>query len=181
MGREVQVSFPETTLVPIGEVASQLGGDEAAVVRLYVGIRGDLAGGCLVVVPVGEAQRLADQLLSRQSQTASALGEEEISCLAEMGNILSAAFINALADRTGLAVAAEVPDTCMDMCLPAIDSVLARFNQPGDSLLLTRVELFAEADCPAVCSLLLFLETSSMAAMEAAFARRHARESGGAR
>lgn len=181
MGREVQVSFPETSLVPIAAIASQLGGDESAVVRMYVGMRGDIAGGCLMVLPVEEAMRLADQLLARKPGTTASLGDEEISGLSEMGNILSAAFINALADRTRLAVAAEVPDTCVDMCLPVIDSVLARFNQPGDSLLLTRVELFAGEGCRAACSLLLFLETASMAAVGAALAGSRTKETGGPR
>ena len=38
----------------------------------------------------------------------------------------------------------EVPEISIDMCLPVIDSVLARFNQPGDKLLLTEAVIYGD-------------------------------------
>ena len=51
----------------------------------------------------------------------------------------------------------------MDMCQAVIDSVLARFNQPGDQLLLTETVLFLDESQQVACHLLLFLEPESLA------------------
>ena len=38
-------------MVPLGDVAELMGGDEATVGGIYVGVQGDLAGGILLVFP----------------------------------------------------------------------------------------------------------------------------------
>jgi hypothetical protein len=58
------------------------------------------------------------------------------------------------------------------MCLPVIDSVLARFNQPGDTLLLTEAMIYVGGSENVVCHQVLFLEPDSyrrlMTALDAA-------------
>ncbi len=44
-GREIRVSFPESRLVPISDVAETMGGEEASVGGIYVEVQGDLHGG----------------------------------------------------------------------------------------------------------------------------------------
>ena len=89
-----------------------------------------------------------------------------------MGNILACCFINAFADADGLMVHAEVPEISIDMCLPVVDSVLARFNQPGDKILLTEAVVYgrryAEGGVPpAACSWSRSRCTRLMAALSA--------------
>ena len=74
--------------------------------------------------------------------TTTELSAVDMSGLSEMGNILACCFINAFADADGLVASAEVPEISVDMCLPVIDSVLARFNQPGDKILLTEAVIY---------------------------------------
>ena len=85
-----------------------------------------------------------------------------MSGLSEMGNILACCFINAFADADGLVASAEVPEISIDMCLPVIDSVLARFNQPGDKILLTEAVIYGGDSENVVCHQLLFLEPDSL-------------------
>jgi chemotaxis protein CheC len=178
MGRGIQVSFPDTSEAPIGEISEMLGGEEAAVARIYVGIQGDIKGGCLFVMAYEEAFRLCDILLQREAGTTRALGEEENSALSETGNILCSSFINAVADGSGLTALSEVPDLCVDMCQAAIDPVLARFNQSGMTLLVTRTELFVDESERSVSNMLLFLDQGSYPALSAAFAARDSEPQG---
>jgi hypothetical protein len=48
------------------------------------------------------------------------------------------------------------------MCLSAIDSVLARFNQPGDQLLLTEAAIYGGGMENVVCHQIMFLEPDSL-------------------
>jgi chemotaxis protein CheY-P-specific phosphatase CheC/chemotaxis signal transduction protein len=161
MGQEIRVSFPESRLVPLADVAELMGGDEATVGGIYVGIGGDISGGVLLVFPESNLLSIDDMLHGRPAGTRTELSDVDPSGLSEMGNILAACFINSMADAARLRVGPEVPEISIDMCLPVIDSVLARFNQPGDEILLTEAVIYGADMHTAVCHLLLFLEPAS--------------------
>jgi two-component system chemotaxis sensor kinase CheA len=163
MGRDIRVSFPEIRTLNIGDVASELFGEEEKPVGgIYVGVKGDIQGGILTVMPMEYLLQFGDMLYGRKPGSSKDLIKEEMSGLAEMANILSASFIRAMADTTGFDIMQEAPEMSVDICLSVIDSVVARFNQPGEQLLLTEAELFYGEEEQAICYLLLFLEPSSI-------------------
>jgi chemotaxis protein CheC len=162
MKRDIRVSFPETKVVELSKVAEELGGEEAPVGGIYVGLKGDIAGGILIVLPIEHVYGFSDLLLRREPGTTVEIGESEVSGLTEMGNILSASFIRSASDKTKLSVLQDVPELKIDMCLPVIDSILARFNQPGTHIILTKAELYYDDTEQAICHLLLFMEPDSM-------------------
>ena len=161
-GKEIRVSFPESRMVPIRDVAELLGGEEAPVGGIYVGVSGELTGGVLLVIPESNLLKIDDMLHGRPVGTAKWVTDVDISALLELGNILACCFINAIADSENIAANAEVPEMSIDMCLPVIDSVVARFNQPGDSLLLTEASIYGGGMDDVVCHQLLFMEPDSL-------------------
>jgi chemotaxis protein CheY-P-specific phosphatase CheC/chemotaxis signal transduction protein len=161
-GQEIRVSFPESRLVAIKDVAELLGGEESTVGGIYVGVTGDLIGGILLVLPETNLLKIDDMLHGRPIGTARQVSEVDVSAMSELGNILACSFINAIADSDNMAAHAEVPEMSIDMCLPVIDSVLARFNQPGDSLLLTEAVIYGRGMDDVVCHQLLFIEPESL-------------------
>jgi chemotaxis protein CheC len=161
-GHEIRVSFPESRLVAIKDVAEIMGGEESTVGGIYVGVQGDLAAGMLLVIPEKNLLVLDDLLHSRPAGTLTELGGVDLSGISELGNILASCFINAIADAAHLTLSPEVPEISIDMCLPVVDSVLARFNQPGEKLLMTEAIIFGEGTENVVCHQVLFLEPDSM-------------------
>jgi two-component system chemotaxis sensor kinase CheA len=162
-GREVRVSFPESRVVALTEVPASLGGPEASVCGIFVGITGQLAGGVLMVLP--ERNLLLFHELLHRLPPGSCAGPQEVdeSAIGELGNVLAASFISALADETRLALKSQAPELKLDMCQAVIDSVLARFNQSGDRLLLTETVLYLDESQQVACHLLLFLDPESLA------------------
>jgi hypothetical protein len=57
------------------------------------------------------------------------------------------------------------------MCQAVLDSVLARFNRPGERLLFTEAVLFLDDSQQVACHLLLFLEPDSLRRLLALLAR----------
>jgi two-component system chemotaxis sensor kinase CheA len=161
-GREVRVSFPESRLVALGEVAETMGGEESTVGGIYVEVQGDLSGGILLVLPFANLLEMDDLVHGRPVGTTEELAGVDLSAMCEMGNILAASFINTMADSTSLVVTAGVPEISVDMCLPVIDSVLAHFNQPGNDILLTEAVIYGSGSETVVCHLVLFLEPASL-------------------
>jgi two-component system, chemotaxis family, sensor kinase CheA len=162
MGQEIRVSFPESRLVPLKDVAELMGGEEITVGGIYVGVGGDITGGVLLVFPERNLLAIDDMLHGKPVGTVTELSEVDLSGLSEMGNILACCFINAFADSDNISATAEVPEISVDMCLPVIDSVLARFNQPGDRILLTEAVIYGSDSENVVCHQLLFLEPDSL-------------------
>lgn len=161
-GKEIRVSFPESRMVALKDVAELLGGEESTVGGIYVGVSGELIGGILLVIPESNLLKIDDMLHGRPVGTARQVSEVDVSAMSELGNILACCFINAIADSDNIAANAEVPEMSIDMCLSVIDSVLARFNQPGDSLLLTEASIYGGGMDDVVCHQLLFMEPDSL-------------------
>ncbi|KKL05883.1 hypothetical protein LCGC14_2601600, partial [marine sediment metagenome] len=161
MGQDIRVSFPETRVALIGDVAEELGGEESEVGGIYVKLIGDISGGILLVLSKKHLLQFSDMMFRREPGTTKEITEDEVSGMTEMGNILSASFIRAMADTTKLHVNQEVPEMVVDMCQSVVDSILARFNQPGDDILLTEADLYYGDEGQAVCNLLLFLDLES--------------------
>jgi chemotaxis protein CheY-P-specific phosphatase CheC/chemotaxis signal transduction protein len=160
--RDIRVSFPETRVISLAQVGDKLGGDEAPAGGIFVPLHGDIRGAMLIVMPEGELLEFSDLIMRRETGTTTSVTEEESSCLLEMGNILTASFINSMADEMGLHINLDVPDMRVDMCLSIIDAVLAGFNQPGEHIILTQAELYFSNQEQAVCYMLMFLDAASM-------------------
>jgi chemotaxis protein CheC len=175
LAREFRVSFPETKLILLGEVAGALGGEELPVCGVFVGIAGDILGGALLLLPQDTALGFSDLLLGREAGSTSQLGEEEISALRETGNILAASFTASIADETSLDVRLKVPEARVDMCVAVVDSVLAGFSQPGAHALLVEADVFYADREQVVCNLLIVLERESMERLLAKVAGRRER------
>jgi chemotaxis protein CheC len=175
LNREFRVSFPETKLIPLGEVACALGGEELPVCGVFVGIAGDILGGALLLLPRDTALGFSDMLLGREAGSTSQLDEEEISALRETGNILAASFTASIADETSLDVRLKVPEARVDMCVAVVDSVLAGFSQPGAHALLIEADVFYADREQVVCNLLIVLERESMERLLAKVAGRRER------
>jgi chemotaxis protein CheC len=161
-GQEIRVSFPESQIITLSDVANNLGGEEVPVGGIYVGLAGELSGGMLIVLPEEHLLKFHEFLYRQQSGTCTSLEEVDFSGISELGNILSASFICAMSDETKLGIKNEAPEIIVDMCLSVIDSVLARFNQPGERILLTKALLFISESEEVVCHLLMFLEPESL-------------------
>jgi two-component system, chemotaxis family, sensor kinase CheA len=165
---EIRVSFPESRLVPLGEVSELLGGAESAVGGVYVGVTGDLEAGILLVVPLTHLLALDDLLHHRPEGTARRIEDTDTSALSEAANLIAAAFVNAMADTAKLRLGMHVPEISVDMCQAVLDSVLARFDRAGDRVLLTQAEIAWGSRTPMGCELLVFLEPSSLERLVAA-------------
>jgi len=89
MHQDFRVSFPETKVVPIGDVADALGGEETPVGGIYVSMKNDIRGGILLVLPLDHICHLSDLLYGRRPGDTKTITDQELSGLMEMGNIIS--------------------------------------------------------------------------------------------
>ena len=110
--QQIMISVPELNIVPLDQVPNQISAPEEPVAAVLMSMEGDLTGLTLLVFPHPIALRVAG-LMMRRSVTK--LGAIEESAIKEAGNILSAAYLNALADFMKMTLLPSPPSLAIDM------------------------------------------------------------------
>ena len=78
-------------------------------------MNGDVNGMMMFLLQKDFAHMTINSLLGSDLQDFSRGGEMELSAIKEVGNIMAASYINAIASLTNLKINITVPDICIDM------------------------------------------------------------------
>jgi len=112
-GQRIMISVPQINVAPIEDVPNQIGDAEEPVAAVAIRIEGNLTGLTLLVFPQPIAHRIASLMMG--GRPVAQLGAIEESALKEAGNILSAAYLNALAEFLGMRILNSPPQLAVDM------------------------------------------------------------------
>lgn len=129
--QRIMISVPEIRVVRAGEGEAAVGGEGGEVAAVRMSMLGDLTGTTLLMFDKEVALVLCDRMLGREMGSSSELDDMAESVLKELGNILAAAYMNALAKLMGMALMPTVPELLVDAseaiikaALPETDTVL---------------------------------------------------------
>ncbi len=135
IGQEITVSSFTLRRVPVSAIPRLVGGPEVTAVGIYLTVSGSADGHLMLMYEPKIACAFVDLIMGNPADTTKVLGEMEQSALGEMGNIIGAFFLGALADATGLTLRPSPPIVMMDMAGALLDVVSA-------DLLLTEDETY---------------------------------------
>ena len=111
-GQKIMISVPHLTISKLEDVPNQIEAREEPVAAVLMRMLGDLTGLTLLVFSQQTALRVAELMMRKPATT---LGEIEQSALKEAGNILSAAYLNALSEFMGMILMPSPPTLVIDM------------------------------------------------------------------
>jgi chemotaxis protein CheC len=140
--RKVTVRVPEVRLLSIPQVPDVVGGPETQVVALLFRIYGKAKGSILILFSRESALVLIHGLLSKDTGD-SIFHEMEASTLKEVGNILTAAYLNAMGQVLKTVLIPSVPGLAMDMAGAVLDSVLIELSEKSEKAVLIETEFMA--------------------------------------
>ena len=129
-GLTIMISVPKLTVAPLEEVPNQIADREEPVAAVLMRMLGDLTGFTLLVFPKPTALRLAGLMLKRTD--VSEFGELEQSALKEAGNILSAAYLNALSEFLGMILLPSPPSLAIDLSGAVLGSAYMEIAQGAE-------------------------------------------------
>lgn len=129
---EINLHEPELSFLPLKELPGIAGGPASVVVAVYLAVEGDIHGHVVLLFQPENARGLVDLLLGHPTGTCKELDELAASALAELGNVCSSAFMNAIADRTGLEVKPTPPVVVEDMAGAILQAVVVDLYQSGE-------------------------------------------------
>lgn len=143
---KIDMDVPRVSILPFEDVADLIGGAEKYVVGIYLNVSGSAPLSILFLLPIENACLLVDMLIGKQLNTTSPeeLSDMDISAMMELGNIISATYLNSLAMFTQLNFSLSVPALGMDMAGAIIDAILAQFGQVADHVLLLETQFRKE-------------------------------------
>jgi chemotaxis protein CheC len=129
-GQTIMISVPQLTIAPLEDVPNQIEGPEEPVAAVLMKMLGDLTGLTLLVFSHQTALRVAALMLKRP--VGETLGELEQSAIKEAGNILSAAYMNALSEFMGMILLPSPPSLAIDLSDAVLNSTYLEIAQGSD-------------------------------------------------
>lgn len=157
---KVDMKVPQVRLLDFKDVGVVMGGEEQLVAGIYLAVEGDITGSIMFILERNAAKSLVSKLMG-MPPAEGGFTEIEISAMKEIGNIITGAYLNSLAQMTGLKMIPSVPDLNIDM-LNAILSVPAiEFGIIGDQILLIQTVFTDDVDLNGYFILMPDLESYS--------------------
>ena len=117
------------------QIPELVGGPDTMAVGIYLTVSGAANGHLMLMYDPRIAHAFVDLLLGQPIGTTAEMGEMEQSALGEMGNVIGAFFLTALADAAHLELWPSPPSVMHDMAGALLDVVTA-------DILLTQDETF---------------------------------------
>ena len=140
LDKRVDMAVPKANILGFDKVTQILGGEEMLVVGILLNVAGDIKGSMMFTMDIHAARQLVNILFGNKVSSSLEFDELELSALKEIGNILTASYLSALAGLTNLKILPSVPELAIDMAgailsVPAIES-----GKVGDSVLYIETE-----------------------------------------
>ena len=129
------ISVPVVRLLDFNETVNFLGGPENITIGMLVNIVGDINGMMLYILEEEFASQLTGTLFGAAIEDLANLNDMERSLISEVGNIMSASYINAIASLTGMTIDISVPMLTTDMVGALLSVPVIEFAQVGDKVL----------------------------------------------
>jgi chemotaxis protein CheC len=149
LGREVELSVPRVLALTLADAVEACGNSDETITSVVVPLDGDIDGVVLLLIPVRDSQTLCG-LLGVEAGT-----DWGSSALREIGNILAASCLTALASMTGLTLGPQPPHLATDMLGAIVSSVVAQTGASTDTVLVLDSELDVADEACSISFLLL--------------------------
>jgi chemotaxis protein CheC len=161
LGQSVDMTLPKVNLVEFNDVADAVGGPETLIYGVLLGLEGDIDGMIMFLLDKQFAHLVLNILMGQSFENFDQMDEMALSAIKEVGNILSGAYINSIAELTGLKIDLTVPSVSIDMAGALLSVPIIKFGSIGDKVLFIE-ENFSSNQESVMSHMILFAEVESL-------------------
>lgn len=140
LNRKIDMTVPNVNVIDFMDIYNFVS-EEELVAAVLVKVLGDAPGNILFVFEKSIASNIIEVLTGMKEDEFSEMGN---SVLCEIGNIISAAYMNAIARLTNLSIMPSVPAVAFDMLSAILSSTFVESAQYSDSVLEIETMLLGE-------------------------------------
>jgi len=144
LGHTVNIAIPDIGIRGFNEALEDLGGAEAVMVGTLLMLTGGISGMMMFLLPIEVVCDLVNMLMFTDIKRHEEIDEMGYSVVNEVSNIMSASFVTAIADMTGLMIDISPPEAALDMLGSIMSVPSIYFAKMSDTLLLIQNELEIE-------------------------------------
>ncbi|MCD7730524.1 MAG: chemotaxis protein CheC [Oscillospiraceae bacterium] len=155
------ISVPDVRLLNFSDAVNFLGGPENIAIGMLVNLTGDITGMMLYVLQHSCASKMTSAIFGSEIEDLVNMNEMEHSFIAEVGNVMTASYINAIASLAGLTIDISVPQMTVDMVGAILSVPAVQFAQVGDKVLFID-DNFVIGECEVQSNMILVPEMSSL-------------------
>ncbi len=152
LGRTIQITVPEIKVIEIPRISTEID-TERIVAGVVTGLN-DLelgeSGYLYIMIPRQSYKKIASIMLGNDENP-----EMMESAIMELGNILSSAFCNAIAELLEIMLMPTPPSFAMDYSLAVIDAIVSQLSKKSDYIIIFETELRDEEDSIEIIILLI--------------------------
>lgn len=164
LDQRVNISVPTVHILDYHEATEALGGPEEMVVGVLLLFQGDLSGMMMYLLQKDFAHMTLSTLLGESFKNFESIDEMGYSALQELANIMTASYLNAIGQLTGLTINVSVPSLTIDMAGAIMSVPAIHFEALGDRVLFIEDDFFTEKE-RATSQILLMPDQPSMVKM----------------
>lgn len=135
LNQKIDMSVPKVRIVTFDEMMELAGGPDNVVATVFLRIEGDVTGSMFFTLSLPAATYFIHQMIGENQFTFDSpppYSELSMSCLQELGNILSGSYLSALSDFTHLNLYPSVPSLTIDMVGATLSFGLLELSQVSD-------------------------------------------------
>lgn len=142
---KVDMRVPVVRLLGFDEVGTLMGGEEQIMACVLFGVSGDVTGSMMFMIEKSGAKHLLKKIMGSDEDSED-FTEMEESALQEVGNIITGAYLNAMASFTNMKIISTPPQMTVDMAGAIMSVPAIEFGMIGDHLLVIQTQFFDEIE-----------------------------------
>lgn len=143
INKPVHMQVPTVKIVKFDEMMEIAGGPDEIIVGMFFEITGNLTGSVFFMLSIDEAEKLVQQMV--QNPTIKLQNESNnqfaFSALKELGNIITGAYLTALADFLNLDIRPSIPHLAIDMVGAILTVGLVELSRISDYAIVIDTEI----------------------------------------
>lgn len=159
--RSVSIAVPTIKVLDYNTVVENLGGPETLLVGILLCLNGDITGMMMFLLHKEFAHMVLNSLIGSEFNETVDLDDMSQSTIQEVGNIMGASYVNAIASLTGLKIDISVPNMSVDMAGALLSVPAIYYANISDKIILIEDE-FGHETKESTSHILLIPEVDSL-------------------
>lgn len=135
INQRISMNVPTVKMPEFKHLADIIGGADALIAGLLVGISGDVDGIMMYLMTEKSACTLSKEIMGRAKNSFSEFDEIDYSMLTEIGNILTSSYLTALSQLMNYKINQSVPSLSVDMAGAILSVPAIEFGRVADRVL----------------------------------------------
>ncbi len=136
IGKPVNIKVPTVNILDINEAVEVLGGAETVVAGTLIKLEEGIHGAMLSIQNLDLVNLILESLFDTTVGSFEELDEMQFSAIAEVGNILMGAYVNAISDMTGMTINLSVPGVSVNMVGGLITVPMAMYCYEAEKIMM---------------------------------------------